>query len=245
MKIIQISDLHLADDGESAFELNNYQRLESVIVDAMKYRPDLWVYTGDICLYEPHRTAYEFLKNMIESFNQNAEVIAGNHDDSKMMTEIIYGKTQTRYYKHESMRNLDVIYLDTYDAEITAEQMALFRNISLSSKPLLVFMHHPPILCGVPYMDNNYPFSDEAGREKFMRLIESTGRTCHIFCGHYHNVRTLSDKNWHVHICPAVHAHIDDRSRKFEVLHTQPGYRVIEIRDDKSVVTFSRLILNN
>jgi Icc protein len=94
---------------------------------------------------------------------------------------------------------------------------------------ILLFIHHPPAYCGVPYMDVNYAFQEIPRLQSLLTAVKSDLR---IFCGHYHVEREISFANQHIYITPSTFFQIDASQADFAIDHKRPGYRVIEMHDD-------------
>ena len=93
-------------------------------------------------------------------------------------------------------------------------------------KAVIIFMHHPPVLSGVPFMDNKHFLKNYTD---FQRIAFQYPYPIHIFCGHYHVEKTVSIQNLHVYITPSTFYQIDWREAEFKVDHYRIAFREIDI----------------
>jgi Icc protein len=129
------------------------------------------------------------------------------------------------------MEQLPALFLDTTPGELSANQQAWLRNqLSASDREALVFMHHPPLAAGVPYMDNNYPLQN---RQAVQAIFFAHPHPITVFCGHYHVEKTIRQQNLTVYITPATYFQIDQFQADFAVDHQRPGFRIIDLAEDK------------
>jgi Icc protein len=99
----------------------------------------------------------------------------------------------------------------------------------------MLFMHHPPLYCGVPHMDEKYAFRQIPLVQQYLRGLPFA---LHIFCGHYHVERDLRVANQHVYITPSTFFQIDAAIVEFGIDHSMPGYRIIELEENGSLHTY-------
>jgi Icc protein len=163
--------------------------------------------------------------------------MAGNHDKVANLvqvfdlpsTDIIEGMLcYTRRIKGKLL-----IFLDSSDYTLPTAQLAWLAQ-QPTDEPALLFVHHPPMLCGSRFMDAGYG----------LRNIEETWATLahfplikHIFCGHYHTAKTLQKQGKYIYLAPSTSLQIDTQVTQFTVEHTVPGWREI-LWQDSQVTTF-------
>ena len=87
-------------------------------------------------------------------------------------------------------------------------------------------MHHPPAICGVPYMDLNHSFKQI---DRFQKLVKSIGKHIEVFCGHYHVDKVIEVSNMRIHITPSTFFQIRDDIEEFGVDHYRIGYRLMDL----------------
>ncbi|MCB0652715.1 MAG: metallophosphoesterase [Saprospiraceae bacterium] len=242
MKIIQLTDLHLGKEGEDTNGIDvrdNFLRALELVEEC---QPDCLVITGDLCYKAPEKEIYEWAKSHLDKLSVPFELIAGNHDEPVMMSEVfnLNGdlKPDGIYYSRK-IAGEKMLFLDTAPAKIAPPQMEWIREqLNKLQQDLIIFMHHPPLLSDVPFMDKNHAFKN---RSEIQQLFSNHTHNLTIFTGHYHVERTLRLGNMEVNITPSTFFQISRKSPAFEVDHKVPAFRVIEKNGGKlghSVVYF-------
>ena len=102
-------------------------------------------------------------------------------------------------------------------------------ELASPEQPRIIFMHHPPVVGGVRFMDEKHAFQMQA---EFQDLIAQFDRHFVIFCGHYHVERVIQQANMTVHITPSTYYQIDGRFAEFQVDSKKIGYREIEVGEN-------------
>lgn len=233
MKIIQITDLHLANEGEDTFGVDVRKNFLSVLKEAKSYAPDLLVLSGDICFDKGERSVYQWVKPHLDFMAMPYNLICGNHDDTEMLAEVFGIQhllvTGELYYKRLFGKQ-PILFLETSSGEVSKKQLAwLDLEMGRLRGDAAVFMHHPPLIGGVPYMDNNYPLRN---MEDVQKIMFGCGHHLSVFCGHYHVEKTLQKRNLTVHITPSTYFQIDCKTAQFKIDHYRPALREINLRKD-------------
>ena len=203
MKFVQITDLHIDEAGEQPFGIdvrkNFHDILEAIIIE----NPDRLIVTGDLCYREGDEKIYRWVKAQLDALPFPYEIIAGNHDDSSLMAEV-FDLTHLLndgelYYAKKWNKQL-CLFLDSAVGKHSDNQLKwLHRQLKICQTNLLVFMHHPPFVSGVPYMDINHPLKDmDAIQELFLEFPNQVS----IFTGHYHVEKILISNNVTLMITP-------------------------------------------
>jgi len=228
MRILQINDLHVAKEGEESFGVdvrNNFLR----IVERLKAaRADLLVINGDLCFRDGEREIYEWIKQHLSEIDLPIAYTSGNHDDPALMAKVFNLNGSLKEKELYYARKIDgqtCLFLDTTTRIVSEEQLQwLARELDKASDRVFVFMHHPPLFAGVPYMDNNHALIN---MEPIQELFNSFPGQVYVFCGHYHVDKVVQRKNITVYITPACFFQIDQHEEKFKVDHYRIGYREI------------------
>lgn len=230
MRIMQITDVHIGRALEDTHGVDVRANLDSVLQKAVKLSPDMIVLTGDLCFKEPHEDIYDYILGLLDHYNISPLVIAGNHDCSSMLAQKfgleINSDSEVYYMRHWNGYN--VLFLDSGRGGMSPNQYQWLESQLSVDEPVLIFMHHPPAVCGVPYMDNNHAFQEI---ERFQEVIRTSGKEVHLFCGHYHVEKDVDVDNLHIHITPSTFFQIRDDIEDFGVDHYRVGYRLIQLGD--------------
>ncbi len=196
MIIAQISDLHLRTDGRLLKgKVDTVAALNATIehLNGLSPRPDLVLATGDL-VNKAHKQDYEFMRREFDRLEMPVYVIPGNHDDRDMMRHNFADQgylSEDNPFLHYVLEDypLRLIGLDTkrddHDGgEMCAERLDwLDRTLSAApDRPTLIFMHHPPFISGIGFMDNR----KFVGAEALEAVVKSHSQIAGIVCGHMH-----------------------------------------------------------
>lgn len=228
-RIIQITDIHLPAGEDSYRDIPVRPNFKACLEQAASLSPGLIVISGDICADLGEEDTYRWLKAEMDQCGCDYRIMPGNHDDSTLMAGV-FGMEENLHegelYYSMDQAGRRLLFLDTrkamcYDAQFDWIE----KELQKGKKEPIVFMHHPPVLAGVPHMDRHYPFEQ---RERIMSLFNSSGRYVHVYCGHYHVERSLFFSQCAVHITPSTAFNLDPAQPKMKVAHNVPGYRIID-----------------
>lgn len=234
-RIIQITDIHIGGEDQFPFGVNLRANFLNILAEVERMNPNLLVLTGDFCYKEPREDVYTWIRNQIQALGIPFEIIGGNHDDIRMMTMGLLDEDlsneQSEYYFADELAGRHILYLDSASGTISEEQLSwIQREVERSAGyELLVFIHHPPLLAGVPHMDNEYALQNN---EDLLAILQQHIAPVQVFCGHYHVDRSVVWKNVMVHITPSSFMQIFPYVEEFAIDHYQIGYRVIDFADD-------------
>ena len=195
MLIAQISDLHVRPRGKPAYRVSETNMMAERAVDALVAltpRPDLVVITGDMtdCGL---REEYEQLRAILSRLRIPTFMVPGNHDRRETFREV--------FHEHPAMPEgfvqftiedgpVRLVGLDTLvpgqshgalcDRRLAFLDEALGRR---GDKPAIVFMHHPPFVCGIRHMDDIRLLD---GAERLAEIVSRHPQVERILCGHHH-----------------------------------------------------------
>lgn len=196
MRIVQLSDLHLAPSplysGVDPW-LSLAQALERVA--GLRPRPDLLLLTGDLANDGSSQT-YRRLQEMLVKTGHPFALLPGNHDDRLAMRAAF----PEQAWSHETLAcqrvdcgELSLLLLDTLipgreGGEITAEHLAWLDRSCPPVARVVLALHHPPFLVGIAGMDAIRC----AGSERLAEWLQDHPQVEALLCGHVHRpVTTL------------------------------------------------------
>jgi len=233
MRIIQITDLHVGKENEDTYGVDVRKNLTDLLQAVHAFQPDHLVVSGDLCYDIGDVNIYKWIKTRLDLLGMPYDLIAGNHDNSILMAtvfgleDMIIG--DALFYKR-FFDGHTFLFLDSGPGIISDEQLDwLSKELRTHQDQIFVFMHHPPILSGVPHMDKNYNLQN---REEVQRLFFDFPGTVSVFSGHYHVEKTIQKKNMLVQITPSSYFQIDQHKNEFQVDHYRIGFRIITLFDD-------------
>lgn len=233
-KIIQLTDIHIAEPDIHPNGINVRANFTKVLSEISALDFDILWLTGDLCWDIGNKSIYDWIQEQLSTYiSKPIHCIAGNHDQTVLMAnafkkqdllkgEELYFITELPHYK--------VLSLDTAVGSISDKQLAwLQEEIQSAKDDILIFMHHPPIMSLVYYMDTNHSLKEHY---KILKILQSSSSRVHVFCGHFHADKTVHSKNVSVHLTPSLYAQINSHTFKFQVDHKEIGYRLITAGKD-------------
>ncbi len=228
MRILQLTDLHIGERGEDTFGVDVRANFCAILQEIRHNKPDHIVLTGDLCFNTGQLETYQWIYNQMQALGVPYSVIPGNHDDSDQIASVFGLQDQLQkgqLYFSSTMAGNQAVYLDSGPGVVSEEQLTWLRKqVQSETGRLVVFIHHPPALAGVPFMDINYPLRNY---EEVQEILLETDRKIDLFCGHYHVEKTLSISNLRIFITPSLFFQMDQESPTFQVDHHRIGYREI------------------
>lgn len=237
MRLIQITDLHVGLPMELTKGIEVREQIRRLLLEVACIPCSAYIFTGDFCYKDPYSEIYAWLKTQLVMLPAPYLVIPGNHDDPQMMTQAWPEAPggASWYYTYRWDQQI-CIFLDTSSGYMSEDQYHWFKDqVAMLPAPVIIFSHHPLTGCGVPYMDINHAFL--SGPE-VMRLLTSTGKTIHVFCGHYHVDKTIFNGTIMHHLTPSAFFQIHPESMDGSIYNYRPGYRIIDWKGDRlSTVT--------
>lgn len=232
--IIQLTDLHFASNGEKNFDIDTTQNLYTII-DVLKNEIfDEIVITGDLAFREGQPEIYQQLQEILSQFNKPITAIPGNHDNGALQSKYFPIKTidaiGEEFYFSRKIKNYTAIFLDTSKEYISEAQLAwIKKELDTVESKCIIFMHHPPLKCGIKYMDKKYPLQNI---DNLQTIFSYCKTELYIFCGHYHAPCTVHFKNQHIHISPSAFYMLNQESETFSIESLLIGFRKIQISNE-------------
>ena len=207
MLIAQITDVHIGFDPLSENELN-LQRFHAVLqalIDGPN-QPDLLLLTGDLT-DRGDAESYARLRKALAHCPYPCLPLVGNHDvrdafhaafancdDGAGFVQYVHDTDDVRF-----------IIIDTLEegrhGGAYCERRAAWLDARLAEapdKPTYIAMHHPPIECGIEWM-NTAP--DEPWVRAFSAVIAGHPQVRGLICGHLHRSVTAAWEGRTVSIC--------------------------------------------
>lgn len=230
MRIIQLTDLHIGRPDEATFEVDVRANLHKACRKIKALSPDYVVVSGDLCFQDPDPSIYTWVKQQLDALDITYDLLSGNHDEPVMLARsfgIEHLLVEDALYYYRQLEGIPYLFLDTTTGIVDTRQLKwIEETLKQQTGPVIIFMHHPPTLAGVPHMDQKYALQN---RDEVMEILLSYPGRIDIFCGHYHVDKVLCIDNLNVYITPSCFFQIDQFSETFAVDHRRPGLREIEI----------------
>ncbi len=210
--VAQISDLHVKRRGELAYDrVDTAAALTRCVVELnrLKPRPDLVVITGDL-VDTPRTEEYQHLTGLLAALELPFLAVPGNHDARAMLRDALpdqpYAEPSGALNIAAAVKDLDILLLDSSvpgaahgeldAATLTWLDAALGRS---TTRPALLFLHHPPFATGIEHMDVQN-LRNAAALEAILRRHP---RALLVAAGHVHRATLAMFAGIAATICPA------------------------------------------
>lgn len=251
MLIAHITDLHIRPPGKPAYRASETNMLTERALDAvaaLRPMPDALVITGDLtdCGLPEE---YALLRQLLSRLSIPILLVPGNHDRRE---NLIAGLSLDRQTVLDSgfvqfvadLPAMRLIGLDTLTPGQSAgglcEARLAFLDKALTEaagKPVAIFMHHPPFVCGIAHMDAIRLLD---GVDAFAAIVARHRNIERIVCGHHHRPIVTRFAGTVAQIAPSVTHQVtldlsDDGPATF---HMEPAaYLLHSYREGAGLVT--------
>jgi 3',5'-cyclic AMP phosphodiesterase CpdA len=198
MLLAQISDLHITAQGTLA-----YGRVDTAaflaraigVLNALDPRPDAVLVTGDL-VDAGGIDEYRHLRTLLDTLAIPWRVMVGNHDDRANLRAVFGDRPELAGHDGFVQYAFDVgevrvIALDTLDPGSGAGRLCATRLAWLEAQldasgqqPVVIGMHHPPVACGIGFMDDIRLAPDDS--RALDALVRRHSNVERIVCGHVH-----------------------------------------------------------
>ncbi len=235
-RIAHITDLHLDEEFPFNDRVSARKRLGAILKDIKEENIDYIICTGDIGENEGIPYFFEQLKG------NTLRITLGNHDKFDAISkyhDVGADHTSERFYGSTLKAYFKFIFLDSSSGTIDGQQLEWLKKELISTKPIVIFMHHPVIGLNLKV--------DEIGklknRNELTEMLTGTTNAIHMYCGHYHMEDTSVHKNITQYITPAVAFQIKKSPDSITLDTSISGYRII--RMEKSEISSKVKLLSN
>ena len=195
MLVAQISDLHVRPAGALYKDAVDSNRMFADAVEHLNRldpRPDLVLITGDL-VDEGLQAEYDALRGLLAGLELPCLLMPGNHDDRQTLVQCFADHAYLPAYgpKHYVVDRppVRIVSLDTtvpgdHHGEVDEAGLAWLEAAirDAHGAPTLVLMHHPPIACGIPYLDKYMCRRPE----RIAAVIGGFANVERVLCGHVH-----------------------------------------------------------
>ena len=248
---LHFTDPHVPPPGGAVQGGDPTQSLAAALADAAgRHGPDgalpaaFAVFTGDL-VRDGESEAYARLRETLAGLPWPVHLLLGNHDDRDAFRAAFPDAAldEAGFVQHAFPTPAGLcLMLDTHapgrpEGELCARRLAwLAARLAESTGPVLLFLHHPPLPVGIPFMDGIALRDADAFWET---LAPRRERIRHIFHGHLH--RPIAGSWRGVPISSlrgtAFAVTLDQRPGEATVSHRQaPCYALARVLGDDVVV---------
>lgn len=237
LTLLQLSDTHLHAAADSRMRgVTTYATFLAVLEHAQRdarWPVDAILATGDI-VQDESRAGYERFRAALEPLGVPVFSIPGNHDDPKLMGEILSGgKFQVGGELREGPWS--IVLLSTFLAGEDAGGLGPARLQGLrkalaahAGQHVLVAMHHHPLPMGSRWLDG-VALRDA---EDFWQIVDRNPHVRGVVCGHVHQEADRDRNRVRFLTTPSTCAQFLPGNEFFALDTRPPGLRWIELHAD-------------
>ena len=211
MIIAQMTDIHIGFEPDARPEELNRQRFRATLDRLLKQPnlPDMLICSGDIT---DRGDADSFSKtaDLLSACPFPVHVMVGNHDSRDGLLAAFPDTPTEDGFVHWTIEQdgLLIILLDTLEAGRHGGAFCDKRRDWLRAKleanrdtPTVIFMHHPPVVSGIGWMD---PRADEPWILNLAAAMDGMSQIRAIHCGHLHRPINTSFCGIPLSVTPSV-----------------------------------------
>lgn len=210
MLIAQITDIHIGFEPDRPDELNRL-RFAAVLRHLLHAPtpPAVLVASGDLT-DRADDDSFDYLAGLFAECPFPVLPLVGNHDSREGVLRAFPDTPSVDGFVHYTVEldGLRLVLLDTFEPGRHGGAFCEARRDWLNAElarmpdtPTLIFMHHPPVVAGIPWMD---PGADEAWLANFADALAGHGQVVAIHCGHLHRPLTTSFAGVPLSVCPST-----------------------------------------
>ena len=193
MLIAQMTDIHIGFEPDAKPEELNRIRFRQTLARLLDQpnTPDMLVLSGDLT-DRGDAESFDKIADELKACPFPVHPLVGNHDTREEMLRVFPDcPTQDGFIQYAlEGEGLRILMLDTFEAGrhggAFCEKRASWLSDQLtnhSGTPTLIFMHHPPIVSGIGWMD---PAEDEPWMLRLGAAMRGHKQVQAIHCGHLH-----------------------------------------------------------
>jgi Icc protein len=231
MKIILITDLHVGKPDEDTFQVDVRKNFLDILEQVAAQHPAHIIINGDLSYLAGNVDTYFWIKGHLDKLCIPYDIITGNHDDAYMLANVFQREADCHdglLFYQKQLNDWTCIFLDTASRTLSASQLIwLEQQIQThQTKQVMVFMHHPPVEVGAPFMDINHSLLNQTEVQAILAQHDST---VPVFSGHYHTEKTIVQGNLIVQVTPSCFFQIAPYTSEFSIDHYRIAYRQIDL----------------
>lgn len=238
--VIQLSDVHLFRNPDADLKgVLTRKTFAAVLTDVRERFPQAarWILTGDLAHDELPETCAA-LRGMLGDDLSRCRIIPGNHDDRRHLRNefpgIIPQILPSRIGFAESCGGWRLLGLDTLlpgevAGEVGTEQLEwLDAELRMAPEtPVLLFLHHPPMPVGSPWLDR-IGLSDAGD---LRRVVAGHPQVRAVASGHVHHPFESWFGSARMLTAPSTGLQFDPTTAESAFTDESPGYRVFHLDD--------------
>ena len=239
MKLIHLSDIHLADEGKSIWGVNPKERLDYTINKISQIKDvDAIIISGDLS-NDGSAWSYEYIDYCFAKLNIPTYCCVGNHDSKDQMISIL------SFIKVEPITFIDdwkIVFVDSTikgkgKGYVDEKELSfLKKEISEYSENIIVVLHHPPLLpggwCNKKVLTNHNELRETLTTSKNVRLV--------LF-GHIHSFTQEEVNGVIFHSTSSTYYAYDKELPQYVKADGKEGFSIITIKEGSILIEYINL----
>ena len=242
LRLLQISDTHLHASKDSRMRgVNTYDTFRAVLDEAQAHEAwpaDAVLVSGDI-VQDESRAGYELFRSEMEKLGVRVLCLPGNHDDPKLMDEILTGEP-FHFCGSVRLGGWSLILLNTFLTGEDAGGLGARRLDALAaslkeheSQHVVVCMHHQPLNMGSAWLDG----VGLRDAERFLEILDASPNVRAVVWGHVHQASDRTRGNVRFLSAPSTCSQFLPSSDFFAIDGRPPGMRWLRLHADGGLDT--------
>ena len=241
IKVIQITDTHVLDDGAPSF--NDFDTSASLIrviqhIKTKEADADLILLTGDL-VHEPTESAYQKLADHLSVITTPLFCLPGNHDDPVKMNYVM-GANGFDISNLIHIGSWLIILLNTsvigeHAGELNQQELDFLQQ-SLESYPechCLIALHHHPVSINSSWMDA----MALTNPDDLFEVVDKFDQVKGIIWGHIHQEFETNHNHIGLYGTPSTCLQFSPEASLFQVDNKPPAYRSLRLKTEGEILT--------
>jgi Icc protein len=242
LRLLQISDTHLHATKASRMRgVNTYDTFRAVLDRAEthdSWPPDAVIVSGDI-VQDESRAGYELFRSEMASLGVKVYCLPGNHDDPKLMDEILSG-ANFQFCGTARLSGWSLILLNTFLTGEDAGGLGERRLAALSTQlrehatqHVVICMHHQPLAMGSAWLDG----VGLRDAEQFLEIVDAHANVRAVLWGHVHQASDRIRGKVRFLSAPSTCSQFLPSSDCYALDNRPPGMRWLQLHADGRIDT--------
>jgi len=242
LTLLQISDTHLHATVDSRMRgVNTFDTFRAVLHAAHtseRWPVDAILVSGDV-VQDESRAGYERFREEMATLDVPVFSLPGNHDDPKLMDEIL-STAPFQFCGTARLGRWSLVLLNSFltgeDAgglgprRLEALRHALRDNVN---QHVLVCLHHQPVKMGSHWLDG----VGLRDADNFLRIVDAADNVRGVLWGHVHQASDRWRGNIRLLSAPSTGSQFLPGSDFFAIDSRPPGMRWLELFADGNIET--------
>lgn len=240
VRVLQLTDLHLMADPLAELKgICTSTRFDAVMqaVSRIAGPVERLILTGDLA-HDELLATYETLHRQLSDWLPKLRMVPGNHDDRTSIRKTFGERIQVESDRVVFVDEVAGWTLIGLDSQVTGElrgelgsaQLGWLEQqlVSRANRPIALFVHHPPVLIGSPWIDAIR--MDDA--DSLWELLNRHRQVRLVCCGHIHQEQSVIRDSALVVTTPSTGVQFQPESESLIVDCVWPGFRVLDLEPD-------------